>query len=293
MKYSEDTFNTWTKPLSETEKQRAENAIRMVRSAIDECEELKQFDIEIFMQGSYANNTNVRAESDVDVCVMRKDVFYYDLPQNQNYSSYGFCPTTSCAPDYRRFVKIALQRKFGFDAVTEGNKSLKVRENTYHIQADIIPAYQYRKYSETGNNSFIEGTGIIARDGRSIINYPKIHITHGREKNKRTSYIYKKLVRILKHVKNDMVDCGKADSDKITSFLVECLVWNVPDNVMVECEEWNERVSGMLKYVFRSITNGNHKEWFEVSEMLNLFTGRKWTALDVNLWVLETMLFLK
>ena len=76
MKYSEQTLQKWTAPLSQTEEQRANNAIKMIKTAINENENLKSMEIEVFTQGSYANNTNVRAESDVDVCVMLKDIFH-------------------------------------------------------------------------------------------------------------------------------------------------------------------------------------------------------------------------
>ena len=76
MKYSEETLQAWTAPLSSSEEQRAENTIKMILSAIDNSDELKTKDIEVFIQGSFANNTNVRAESDVDVCVMLKDTFH-------------------------------------------------------------------------------------------------------------------------------------------------------------------------------------------------------------------------
>ena len=51
MKYSEETLKSWTAPLSETEEQRAENTIKMIRSAIDASDELKVMDIEVFTQG--------------------------------------------------------------------------------------------------------------------------------------------------------------------------------------------------------------------------------------------------
>ena len=41
MKYSEQTLQNWTAPLSQTEEQRAENTIKMIRSAINSCDELK------------------------------------------------------------------------------------------------------------------------------------------------------------------------------------------------------------------------------------------------------------
>lgn len=35
MKYSEQTLQNWTAPLSQTEEQRAENTIKMIRNAIN------------------------------------------------------------------------------------------------------------------------------------------------------------------------------------------------------------------------------------------------------------------
>lgn len=68
-KFSEETFNSWKRLASEAEDTRISNAI-------SSSNDLKNKDIDIFVQGSYANNTNVRVESDVDVCVMLKDTFY-------------------------------------------------------------------------------------------------------------------------------------------------------------------------------------------------------------------------
>lgn len=46
----------------------------------------------------------------------------------------------------------------------------------------------------------------------------------------------------MKHVKNEMLDEGKANGDKITSFLVECLVWNIPDATITGYSTWTETV---------------------------------------------------
>lgn len=46
MKYSESTLLLWTTPLSKSEQDRAENTIKMIKSAIDANTELKTMDIE-------------------------------------------------------------------------------------------------------------------------------------------------------------------------------------------------------------------------------------------------------
>ena len=75
MKYTEATLELWTKPASDTEEQKIENTINMIKSAINASSEFDDLTVEIFVQGSYANNTNVRTNSDVDVCVMLTSTF--------------------------------------------------------------------------------------------------------------------------------------------------------------------------------------------------------------------------
>ena len=112
LNYSETTLQQWTAPLTQSENQRAENAVWMIKDAIRKDEELKSMDIEVFIQGSYGNNTNVRSDSDVDVCVMLKDVFKAKFPENKTLEDYDFSSSDLIFPKYRDMVKRALFRLF-------------------------------------------------------------------------------------------------------------------------------------------------------------------------------------
>lgn len=297
MKYSESTLQFWTSPLSTTERQRVENTIKMIRSAVDANDEFRLLDYEVFIQGSFANNTNVRSDSDVDVCVMLKSTFYSDYPKGKTRDDYGFGVGTMEFQKYRELVNQALVDKFGARYVTDGNKSLRIRENTYHVQADVVPAFQHRNYTYLNSydrERYVEGIRFYAKDGREVTNYPKVHLKNGTNKNNKTNYDYRKLVRIMKHIKNNMVDVHKADGDKITSFLVECLVWNVPDNIITGYSTWTETVRQTIIYLFNAIKDGKHTEWGEVSEMLYLFSAcRKWTDQDAKQWLVDAWNYLE
>ena len=296
MKYSESTLQSWTAPLSNSEEERAENTINMIRSAINGSDELKTMDIEVFTQGSFANNTNVRTESDVDVCVMLNDTFHFDLPDGKNREDYGFTPATLTFFDYRDMVKRALQKKFRSDYVEDGNKSLKIHENTYHVDADVVPAFQLRNYfygKSTDRSNYVEGTWFMSKSGQEVKNYPKIHIRNGRNKNTTTNGEYKKLVRIMKHVKNNMVDDHVTNGDKITSFLVECLVWNIPNEKITRYSTWTVTLREAIRYLYQEIDAGRHTKWGEVSEILYLFhSGRKWTDQDAKQWLVDAWNYL-
>ena len=295
MKYSEQTLQSWTAPLSDSEEKRAENTIKMIRSAIDSSDELKTMDIEVFTQGSFANNTNVRTESDVDVCVMLKDTFHSIYPDGKKREDYGFTASELTFYQYRDMVKQALQSKFRAEYVEDGNKSLKIHENTYHVDADVVPAFQLRNYyywGSTDPNRYIEGTWFMSKDGKEVKNYPKRHKQNGINKNNNTNLKNKKLVRIMKHIKNNMVDDGKTDGDKITSFLVECLVYKVPDSTIMGYSTWTETVKQSIIFLYNAINDGKHTDWCEVSDMLYLFKGRKWTDQDAKQWLYDAWNYL-
>lgn len=164
-------------------------------------------------------------------------------------------------------------------AVSVGNKCINIRANSYHVNADVVPAFQYRDFKVINSldpKIYVEGIKYLATDGKEIINYPKNHIDNGKQKNIATNYKYKKLVRIMKHVRNNMISDGKADGEIISSFLVECLVWNVPNEQIMKYNTWENTLRNVIAYLWNAINEDKHKKWGEVSERLYLFHyGRK------------------
>lgn len=63
-------FDRWSVGPSTTESEKCENAERMIHDALKAHEGLKARTIKVFVQESYRNRTNVRSDSDVDICVL-------------------------------------------------------------------------------------------------------------------------------------------------------------------------------------------------------------------------------
>src|SRR5271156_440519 len=86
------TFGSWGAAPGVTETQKCGNAERAVRKAIDACPKLSSMPIEVFTQGSYRNGTNVRQDSDVDVCVLYKAAFFsgYSMSHGLDGAVLGF-----------------------------------------------------------------------------------------------------------------------------------------------------------------------------------------------------------
>ncbi len=92
-----------------------------------------------------------------------------------------------------------------------------------------------------------------------------------------------------------MIDDVETVNKGITSFLIECLLWNVPNSIYNDYATWTERIKQSIKYIY-SYTKDEKKckEWGEVSEMLYLFhNGRKWNCKMVNDFMLQLWKYLE
>ncbi len=292
-RYSEETLNNWRKPPSDTEETKLSNIERMVKECINEDATLKNMGIKTFGQGSYVNDTNVRLNSDVDLNVKYTDGFYFDLPPSMTRSDFGLnSPVSYSVSNFKNDVQGALARKFG-DDVRRKNKCLTIEGNTSRVGADVVPTWQYRRYSRNG--SYVEGVYFRADSGQKVTNFPIQHIENGKVKNRQTQRRFKRLTRIYKRLRAQMIKDQQSVNGNITSFLLECLLWNVPDGIFNDYETWTDRLKESIKFIWNNTKEEKDcKDWGEVSDLLYLFhSGRKWSREDVNTYLLNLWRYLE
>ena len=247
----EDLLASWTAPSSDTEQQKQDRTVRMVRSAIDSHSAFDGYGMKVYAKGSYPNNTNVRTESDVDIAVHCPCAYYWDdLPASkhtpdQNYAGI-WTPTK-----LRSEVEKALRAKFPNQVDSTGNVAIKVATSTARVDADVVPCFDYRFYYS--QNQYHEGATIFRKDGSRTHNYPQQHLDQGRAKNTRTSHNYKKTVRILKRTANSMTD--ERVHREVASFFIESLVYNCPDNLFLG-SSWVKKIEQVIVHIFEN-TKGN------------------------------------
>lgn len=281
----ESTFVTWTKPSSETEETKCENAISMIKKAISADETLAKMDIRIFGQGSYFNNTNVRLNSDVDICICNLDVFFPHYPEGKSKSDFGNISSDYNFTTYKNQVEIALVKYFGHTEVKRGKKAFNIKSNTYRVDADAVPCFEHRRYGNIGYD-YHSGIGFNTDDNNEVISWPKQHLDNGIMKNNNTNKQFKKVTRILKRLNLEMQDNNITIANQIPSFLIECLVWNAPDHIF-NSNTYVKIIDDTLIHLYNSTKDSNTiEEWGEVSDLKYLFRpGYPWTYQDVNIWV--------
>jgi hypothetical protein len=193
-------------------------------------------DFEIFLQGSYGNDTNIWADSDVDIVIMLKSTFRADtsqLPLDQflNYDR-AFPNATYQLSDFKNGVLWQLTTVYGCLNVHEGNKAIKIESTANRLGADVVVCNQYRYYRYCYGDvlqSYDQGIIFSGVGVEDIINYPKLHSQNCTNKHQNTRRMFKPMIRIFKNMRNRLIDDGAIAEDVAPSYFIEGMLYNVPD----------------------------------------------------------------
>ena len=274
---------------SDTEDARRDRTEQQIRDALSDYAPLSG-KYKIFVKGSYANRTNVRLNYDVDIAVEYVGYFYSDLCfelKGHDDSEVGVVPSTDpyTTVDFKRDIKAALVAAFTSPAVEGGRIAYRVREGKTTLPADVVPSWEYRRYDgidSLGSPVVHIGSRLFPSDGGYVDNFPKQQVINGTAKNGRTRRRYKRMVRCLKKMQTRLVDAEALESE-LPSYLVECLVYNVPDYCFSD-ESYLENFRAVVRYIWGATQpDGDWNDWEEVHGLGYLFRGdRSWTREQVH-----------
>ena len=232
MAISERQLETWSHQGSKTQ---SAYTYASIKSALeDRSAPFANRNFEVYLQGSYGNDTNVYAEGDVDIVICLTSSHYKDisiLPPNEraayeadiNLVNYGF-------RYFQRQVLDWLIIKFG-TSVRLKKKAIFVPGNSGRRDADVLVCVEYRKYISYRPRQIFYHSGICFQttDDRWIINFPKQHKANCTAKHQAISGRFKPNVRIFKNLRNAMVDKQILSKDTAPSYFIEGMLWNVPN----------------------------------------------------------------
>jgi hypothetical protein len=214
---------------------------------------------EVFLQGSYRNNTNVHGDSDVDVVVCQTSSFLYNLDRLTPVEKSNFAaafPTNTDYPlaTFKAEVTAWLKKQFGDREVQPGKKALCITGNGSRRDADVLICTEYHDYCAFGTGeregSFYPGVKFFTSENVPIINYPKLHIENCKNKHQATNEWFKPTARIFKNMRNRLIRQGLLAEGVAPSYYIEGLLSNVDngcfgtsyEGTIVSCFNWMRAV---------------------------------------------------
>lgn len=244
---------------------------RMIYSPLQDNNNIQ---IAVFLQGSYASNTNVKGRSDVDIVVMDLSKFRTHYRPDQSNKDYGFTNATNNINIKDIIIKGFIEY-FGKELVERHDKCINIKATRDWNKIDIVPAMQYRDYTKDYHKNienYIEGTLIKTDKGEEIINFPFHHINNSKQKHYNTQRRYRKLVRIMKYLMYDMQNENIAEAKDISSFGVESLMFNITNDYYLSYNYMGlgTQFNWLIDILIHMLSN-NYHNWVEANGIKPLF----------------------
>lgn len=186
-----------------------------------------------YLQGSYANYTNIIRDHDVDIVVQMIDTFYHNAdsllePTKSNVKA-GFVTAPVSVDEFKRRVITELRDEYGIENIEVGKKAISVPGvSGQYMDADVLVCCEYRHYQNDGR--YIEGIAFNDTSGNRIVNFPHQHKENGQRKHNEASQGYKPTIRIFKNIRRVLADRGLFDKNKAPSYFIQGLLYNVPSD---------------------------------------------------------------
>jgi hypothetical protein len=266
MAIPESQLETWSHQGAITT---SKNTYASIRNTIEDSDSpFASKDFKIFLQGSYGNDTNIRADSDVDVVIRLDSIFRGSLralpPEQQAAYHSTFPNATYTYGEFKQAVIGHLQQTYGRDYVKPGNKSVKVLANSGRLTADVVICHQYRDYKRfisMADQSYDEGIIFTTSTGSEIINYPTLHRDNCTAKNKATDGWFKPTVRTFKNTRGRLIDDGLISKKTAPSYFIEGMLYNVPHDKFGGCcgDTFCECVNWLRGTDLSKLVCANHK----------------------------------
>ena len=278
MKITDEILSNWSK-IASTDL--CKHGYDFMKNRLENLDFIKSNsqNFEIYLQGSYANHTNIRRESDIDIVLQYNGVFRYDdskldaltkLKRNNAFKKADMTFEQFKTQIYQELYAEAANYK-SVSGIKYKAKSIKISLQNPSIDVDVVPCFLYKNYwtfsefDPLNPEHYEHGISLNNTDtGDYIINYPKLHKENGEDKNGRTGKNYKVTIRYIKKIKSLLVDKGTIDEKLAPSYFIENLLFNVPDNLF-DGKSYLATFYNILNYLFDTTRYDaflcQHKQW--------------------------------
>jgi len=200
----------------------------------------------LFLQGSYANHTTIRSDSDVDLVVEMNSGFYCNdevlTGRQLIYSGLKYPANLPSWVAFHDEVLRVLKREYGRSADPRTN-AIKVTLGPGRLAADVVVCTSYRLYIPSPGMTTLppyhQGIMFLADGVREVVNFPEQHLKNGEKKNHPTvtRERFKPMVRVFKNARRYMVERGRLADDIAPSYFIQCLLYNVPNHLFLGTHE--------------------------------------------------------
>lgn len=234
MSIPESQLETWSHQGAITT---SKDTYRSIKAVLESANApFKSTNFDVFLQGSYGNNTNVWAESDVDIVIrldacMRSDKTRLSDREKAAYDA-AYSSASYTQEEFRSDVVRWLSSNYS--NVDGSGKAIYIPGSGNRRNADVLVAGQRRRYysfNSTDDQTYSKGVYFYDSSGELIENFPKIHSKNLTSKHQDTGNRLKPTIRAVKNFRNWLAANHLIQKETAPSYFLEGLLWNAPRSV--------------------------------------------------------------
>jgi hypothetical protein len=222
---------------------------KAVKQVASVCPYFSPDDVDVYMQGSYATETNIAFQSKIEIAVEVK-------------KTNDFNPAKMKSKDFLIFDNFYIMFNYDFDVkifkenlisaveaeikhrVKKGdvNFLIKAFGNLQH-DIDVCPCFSY-KYFDVNGGKIDCKLVYSSHIDENFLMFINLHTANGQLKDRLTNGRYKEMVRLTKTV----VSISKREDNYIKfvrGYYIDCLLYNVPTEMFMTAD--GETLSAFLK----------------------------------------------
>lgn len=182
-------------------------------------------------QGSVPLNTHIRRGSDIDLLVIHDAFFMYDTKGCKAVHYNGGYDGLTAMIQLRKDCEESLKSRYYAATVdTSGAKSIALSDGSFKRKIDVVPAnwYDTCRYQEYGHEYFRDIQVLDKTVPERIKNSPFMFMHEINMKDQRTNGGAKKVIRMLKNIKND-----SGHNIELSTYDITSLIWHMPDEMLI------------------------------------------------------------
>lgn len=271
-------------PASPTENDKRDRTEERIRNAVRASEEIPN-DVRVYAKGSYANNTNVRRNADVDVAVEWRNTFKVDTwgdTAGMTAEQLDYTPADEpvLPAVFRAQVERAMTAAFGSQVDPAPDKHIGVTAGSGTLDADVVPCFSLHRYDAPRRH--VEGHRLYPKSGGWVDNFPQQNYDNSVSKNDATGRRYKEIVRCMKRLIIELHDEGQIPR-AYPGYLVESLVFNVPNGHFGHTARYDD-MRNVIAFLWNGLRDSEaYVSWTEPSRLIMLFRGHS-SRIPGNAW---------
>lgn len=240
-------------------------------------------DVKIYIQGSYANGTMVDEFAKLEIVVEFGLNSFGELAKKPKLNVKTIWLQNSLIKkrivSFKPNIHLQLIKKFLLESLIEETGNDGIYNNSKSI---FIPAYKVNKipceilpcYTLSGEK---ENESVIIFDSyinRYVAAFPKLHCKNLSIKDEETNGSFIKMVRVLRNIRDILINNEIIDDKFAPSYFLECLLYNVPS------ELYKGSLSSVMLKILNYLINCNLNKFVCAHEQFKMFGNNSdaWTV---------------